>query len=733
MRRKIWLAIIFICLLILTGCSHKTESVESSAVPEYNESSQIFRLPEEHYPFTLMGMSDTHFYYYHGEIVNSEKENIEDMGIYMQAMERGSKSIRLKLPSENIILRSSYITTDSFGKDRIYLLLGEETEGKLHYSLAGYDTEGTFLEEVSLQNTGLPGDYPNAFLKLQDGNFAVITKKYFFVADSNGETLFSIPCPGAEYRGLVEISEEKIGVSYVESDETTVCLSIVDRNTGVMSGGNPITGDGNCLYKNQEAIAYVDEEGIYKYDLIEKDTSKVVELEGRNIDIHQIVDMRITEEDTFHLFGYSTDVTAVKYITYTRIMGKELVDGKEPLKLDETKYDAYGRRYIYLYDYLGDWPKDSTNPVDAFNEQSDTYQVVFKDYKYAHSYDDTYDVAKIVASGDYPDLIFSTYNSLIADFNEKGVLEDLTPYINNSENLSLDDLSESILTAYTDQGRLFALPNRYTLSAFYGSRMKLGTTGWTVDEFLDWMKENPNTFGMVSTRKQIYDACIPTIMEMCIDRETGKATFNGEIFQSFITKVKALNRKDSYTYEEMTELKEKEDAYGLLYSINLNIIAVEENKQGRELVIKGYPSADGKPVAYIISPALSILSTSEVKEGAYEFLEFYLLYMSDIIFRGMHQGVSGLWTVDRYEEQNIEALLQADNYMGEPCTFSKSQLDEVLDIIPYAVLADYSQDDLRELIWEELKPFFENQKDAESVCNIIQSRVQLYLDEKNIK
>lgn len=71
--------------------------------------------------------------------------------------------------------------------------------------------------------------------------------------------------------------------------------------------------------------------------------------------------------------------------------------------------------------------------------------------------------------------------------------------------------------------------------------------------------------------------------------------------------------------------------------------------------------------------------------------------------------------------------------MGEPCSFSKSQLDEVLNIIPYAVLMDYSQDDLEELIWEELEPYFENQKEADAVCDIIQNRVQLYLDENNIK
>ncbi|HKM33673.1 MAG TPA: extracellular solute-binding protein [Lachnospiraceae bacterium] len=726
MRRNIWWSVICICLFALTGCGQKTESAESSELTEYVESSLIFRLPKEQY--YLMGMSNTHFYYNYRDVISiDDKEYTEELSIYMQSLEKGSESVKLDLPSDNPLLRSSYITTNSTtGMDNIYLLLGEGKEEELSYSLVGYDTEGNFLEKVPLKDTDLYRDYPNAFVKLQDGKFAVITKKYFFVVDSSGETLYSILCPGVEYRGLIEISDDKIGVSYVESDGKTVVLSVIDRNTRNMSQGTPISGDGNYLCMHQKAIAYVDEKGIYEYDLTDKIVTEMVNLEGRNIDIHQIVDIK-AKEDTFYLLGNSTIGNAVKYITYNKQLGKNIKEVEETSELDPNKYDAYGRRYIYLYDYSGDWSKEDTIIVDAFNEQSNAYQVLFKDYQYAS----TYDVAKIVASGDYPDLILSNYNTLIAEFNEKGVLEDLTPYINDSKNLAIDDLSETILNAYTNQGKLFALPNKYTLKAFWGDKETLGNAGWTVDEFLDWLTEHPNAYGAICTTKQIYDACIPAIMKMCIDRETGKANFNSEIFQSFMTKMKVLNRKDSYTYEEMQEMIGKEDAYYLSYDIDLSTIAVEENKQGREMVIKGSPSADEKPVAYINSPALSILSTSEVKEGAYEFLEFYLLYMNDDMIRLMNKnGFSKLWTVERYLELNIDALLQADKYVEEPCTFSKSQLDAVLNLIPDAELMDYSQYDLEELIWEELEPFLLNQKDADTVCEIIQNRVQLYLDEK---
>lgn len=716
-----------ICLLGFGGCGQKEGLSDSESVtfPEYQEDSLVFRLPGEHCPFTLLGASDTHFYYYHRWTEESEGEYSDQIAFYRQALEKGSEPACMDLSAEDMLLRSACIFTDSAGEDIVYLLFGEEKDGELRYSIAGYDTDGGLLEKIALQDTAVAGDYPKAFLRLQDGGFAVITSKYCLVTDAHGETLFSLPCPGTEFRGLVELPGEKVGVSYAERDARDVSLAIVDRDGETMSQGTVITGDGNRLCRNGETVVYADEGAICQYDPATGIAYRAVSLEGRNIDIHQIADIHVSG-NAFHLLGYSTDMAAVKYITYQEGSEEETPQQQQ----DPEKYDAYGRRYLYLYDFTGEWPTDATNPIDAFNEQSDSYQVVLKDYQYGDAYG--YDVAKIVASGDYPDLIFSSYNSLIASFREKGVLEDIAPYIEHSENLSLEDMSQHIVAAYTDQGKIFALPNQYRLGAFWGDREQMGQAGWTVDAFLDWLSEDPNAGQpLFSTPKAIYDACIPAVLETCIDRQSGKASFESDAFRSFITKLKALERKESVSRDELVQmLAEMEGSPYCLYDgVTLSTIAREEKDLGRELAIKGYPSADGEPLAYIKSPALSILSTSEDKEGAYEFLEFYLLYMNDSVVQAMDKGVSGLWIIDEYVERNIEALLQADENMGAMCTYSERQIDEVLNTIPYAVLKDYSQTDLEELIWEDLESLLTDHKDADTVCGIIQSKVQLYLDE----
>lgn len=72
----------------------------------------------------------------------------------------------------------------------------------------------------------------------------------------------------------------------------------------------------------------------------------------------------------------------------------------------------------------------------------------------------------------------------------------------------------------------------------------------------------------------------------------------------------------------------------------------------------------------------------------------------------------------------------ADNSAGTPCTFSQEQLNKALDILPYVRLRDYSRDDLKEIIWEEMVLYLDGQRNLDSTCKVIQSRVQLYVNER---
>lgn len=422
----------------------------------------------------------------------------------------------------------------------------------------------------------------------------------------------------------------------------------------------------------------------------------------------------------------NSDGTSAKYTLYTRNDGENLPESSA----DSSKNNAYGKQVIYLYDYANQLPQDMTNPIDAFNERNDSFQVVVKDYQYK----DEYDAAQMIASGDYPDIIYSTYNTFIAGLVGKDCLEDLSVYIDRSSNLSMEDLSGNVVEAYTDQvtGKLFALPDHYTIETLYGTKAELEEGGWTTEQFLDWLAEHPNAQALhFPAKRDIFDVCIDGMLE----QSNGKINLNEEELKLFAEKLKNLEMVDTseYSLNEMMELYEN-DASRLGDNIeNLGQIAIAENEYKEEFVVKGYPGADGMPRAYINSPAMSILSTSEVKQGAYEFLEFYLMYVEKTQGEVMREHGTFRLTIDRDSmEKAKQRLLQTTDFLGTPCTFTERQVDEVLDIIPYVRRKDYSLDTLRNLIWEELEYYLEGKKELEETCRIIQSRVHVYLGEWEI-
>lgn len=108
------------------------------------------------------------------------------------------------------------------------------------------------------------------------------------------------------------------------------------------------------------------------------------------------------------------------------------------------------------------WDTELTKAVGAFNIANDKYQVEIREY-------DNDRLAAEIMTGNGPDLIpLDVVGVSIA--GNKGIVEDLAPYLEESEILSQDMLNERVLNLYTVNGKLVCIPPPAFVSQLYLER-----------------------------------------------------------------------------------------------------------------------------------------------------------------------------------------------------------------------------------------------------------------------
>ena len=89
-----------------------------------------------------------------------------------------------------------------------------------------------------------------------------------------------------------------------------------------------------------------------------------------------------------------------------------------------------------------------------------------------------------------------------------------------------------------------------------------------------------------------------------------------------------------------------------------------------------------------------------------------------------------------WEDENGEREYYDDSYYvgGQDITIdplTEEETTKIIEFLKTITLTDAYDQDINTIISEETEAFFEGQKSAEDVCNVIQSRVSMYLSENN--
>lgn len=121
--------------------------------------------------------------------------------------------------------------------------------------------------------------------------------------------------------------------------------------------------------------------------------------------------------------------------------------------------------------------------IDSFNASQTAVKV--KGVAQA-SYDETYQALQAaIASGSTP-ACFLTTSDQVYNLAQKGVLEDVTPYINNNPDFKLDDFIQAFLPPAKIDSKLFGLPAYGTTQLFYYRKDLFEKKGISPDVLNSW-------------------------------------------------------------------------------------------------------------------------------------------------------------------------------------------------------------------------------------------------------
>ncbi|MCR5418013.1 MAG: extracellular solute-binding protein [Lachnospiraceae bacterium] len=134
-----------------------------------------------------------------------------------------------------------------------------------------------------------------------------------------------------------------------------------------------------------------------------------------------------------------------------------------------------------------------------FNKENDKYKIEFKDYSGTEDCE-TRMTADILA-GNAPDILDLSYIP-VEPFVTKGILEDLTPYLEKDDMVSKEDLLPSVEKAMEIDGKQYYVSSSFNVKTVLGSKKDVGDkTGWTYEELKALLDE---TADLIQNRVTTY-------------------------------------------------------------------------------------------------------------------------------------------------------------------------------------------------------------------------------------
>ena len=611
------------------------------------------------------------------------------------------------------------------------------------------------------------------------GNLYVTDYNYIYVLDAEGKLLFKID--DSQYSGsLCRLQPDQVGILWYNyatdtaesTDENGQFFIPVDLET--KTWGEKIKMPANVwnVYPGDDAydFYYKNNDNIYGYTFASDTKDKLVDWMACDVDTSNMYDSGMLSDG--RVVGmtqdWSSDTTAYQLIVLHRIDASEVKE-----------------KTVLTLACMGlDWSLRSK--IVEYNKSNDQYRIQVVDYS-EYATDDDYNagITKLtteIISGSVPDL-FLTSSLPIDKYAAKGVVADLYTFMDGGSGLSRDYFVPQVLKAIEKDGKLYELPTKFSVETAYAlSSIVDQYDTWNVAAVQDAMtqlQEGATVFSTGWTKSSVLNNCLTRNLAAFVDWTTGKCTFDSEAFQQLLAFCNSFPddsssddgiaySSDAATVDTMDDPVWESDATRILsgkqlmattsfYSFEDYIYNIYPVKD--KVTFVGYPSESGEPGnSFYIQCPMAISSVTKYPDAAWDFVstmirqtnedaesmyafpisqEAFDKKMTSVMTEQYQLDVNGEqvdWDEDGEPDKmcigTYEVVENGESTWQQVYALTQEDIDQILSVINSATgIVDYD-DEILSIVSDEVSAYFAGDKDVQTTANMIQSRVNLYVQEQ---
>jgi len=624
-------------------------------------------------------------------------------------------------------------------------------------SVCCWDLEGNFKWEAPIENLQTEDYYYyiQNMIPAKDGKVVLLingeeSSKMTVDSEGNVSERTPIKVSGGNSSGNMEMTMVKddgtLLFTYYDDNYTNMYIATYDITTDTMGEGIKMPDAFyNMGYSSVTAgvdsdIVFANSSGVFSYTMGDTEVKQVMSYINSDMSINSLNQIVMLDDTHFIATYYDPFDYKQQCGLFTKVNAEDIPD-KNVLVLGGSYIDT-----------------DLKKRVVDFNKSNEKYRITLKEYQMYNTREDYMagytQLNNDILAGNMPDiLVVDEWGMSVENYVSKGVLADIGALIEKDEELSQKEFMTNVFDAYKVNGKLYQVIPSFYVQTMMGKKSLVGDrTSWTMkdmEEVLAKLPEETQVFGETTKSSFLYN-----MLEFCgndyVDVATGKCNFDSQQFIDMLEYANTLPQElsedyygDDWWMKYQSQYRENRTLLMYSYIGDFSNLNNQINGYfGEDVSCIGFPTDNGMGSFVGTNGSYVLSAKSKNLEGAWEFIRYYLtdeyqnsmqwgLPVSKTAFMEKSKDATGK---DYYIDENGEKVeteewfeINGESIEIEPLT--QEQLDEIVAFIESVTKRRYYNQDIQNIVTEETEAFFSGQKSAAEVAGIIQSRVQLYVNE----